>query len=256
MSANLSIQGVGRHFGGLRALSNISCEVARGECFGIIGPNGAGKTTLFNVIAGVHPPSSGEIHLGEKRLTGLSPDRVTRAGIARTFQSPNLFQDRTALENLERSRDFLSLHSPCAWLGLGRDATADKSAPDPDDILDFIGLSAQAGARASNLAYGIQKILGVGLALMRGPRVLLMDEPAAGLNPTEKVEMADLILRIRERFKLSVLVVEHDMKLIMSICDRIMVINHGAHVATGEPAKIQADQAVIDAYLGVDHELA
>ncbi|HEV2512130.1 ABC transporter ATP-binding protein [Bosea sp. (in: a-proteobacteria)] len=257
MTAGLTLAGVSRNFGGLRAVSDMSFETARGEIFGVIGPNGAGKTTLFNVIAGVHPASDGRISFYGKEITGSRSDRVSRLGIARTFQATNVFKEESVSENLRRGALFGEIHSPLAFLRrcfAGRAPAATR--PDIDEIAAFIGLADQMGKPAGSLAYGLQKILGVGMALMQRPRLMLMDEPAAGLNPTEKTVMAALIARLRDERGIDVLVVEHDMKLIMSICDRILVVRQGCRIALGTPEAIQADQAVIEAYLGADYEFA
>lgn len=257
MTAGLALSGVSRNFGGLRAVSDMSFETTRGEIFGVIGPNGAGKTTLFNVIAGVHPASGGRIRFHDKDITGSSSDQVSRLGIARTFQATNVFKDESVTENLRRGALFGEIYSPLAFLHRRFTSRATvAAAPDVREIAAFIGLADEMYKPAGSLAYGLQKILGVGMALMQRPRLMLMDEPAAGLNPTEKATMAELIARLRDERGIDVLVVEHDMKLIMSICDRILVIRQGCGIALGTPAEIQSDQAVIEAYLGADYEFA
>lgn len=257
MTGGLELAAVGRNFGGLRAVSDMTFETKPGEIFGVIGPNGAGKTTLFNVIAGVHPASGGTVRFRGRDITGNSSDRVARIGIARTFQATNVFKEDSVAENLRRGALFSEIHSPLAYLRRrmsGGGAAA--SRPNLREVAEFIGLAADLSQPAGSLAYGLQKILGVGMALMQQPKLMLMDEPAAGLNPTEKTAMARLIARLRDERGIDVLVVEHDMKLIMSICDRILVMRQGCRIALGTPDEIRSDPAVIDAYLGADYEFA
>lgn len=250
MSGRLTIDGLGRSFGGLRALDDISLEVVPGEILGVIGPNGAGKTTLFNVIAGVHKPTDGTALLDGVPLQGKRPDQIARLGIGRTFQATTVFPGRTVRETLERSRFFLSTYSPLVWL-LRR--SPQRPGLPVDQVMARLGLEPYAEVDATSLAYGLQKVLGVGMALVQQPSLMLMDEPAAGLNSSEKVEMTRLIRGIRDDFGIGILLIEHDMRMVMSLCDRIKVISYGRHVAIGTPAEIRNDPAVIDAYLGTEH---
>ena len=250
MSGRLTIDRLGRSFGGLRALDDISLEVVPGEILGVIGPNGAGKTTLFNVIAGVHKATDGTALLDGVPLQGKRPDQIARLGIGRTFQATTVFAGRTVRETLERSRSFLSTYSPLAWL-LRR--SPQRQGLPVDEVMARLGLEPYADVDAASLAYGLQKVLGVGMALVQQPSLMLMDEPAAGLNSSEKLEMTRLIRGIRDDFGIGILLIEHDMRMVMSLCDRIKVISYGRHVAIGTPAEIRSDPAVIDAYLGTEH---
>jgi len=249
MTGHLKINNLSRSFGGLRALDDISLEVQPGEILGVIGPNGAGKTTLFNVIAGTHRPSAGTVSLDGIALAGKRSDQIARLGIGRTFQATTIFAGRTVRETLERSKSFLATYSPVAWM-LRRPAR--ESLP-VEQVMTRLGLEQYANVDTASLAYGIQKVLGVGMALVQKPSVMLMDEPAAGLNSSEKREMMLLIRSIRDDFGIGVLLIEHDMKMVMNLCDRIKVISYGRHVAVGAPAEIRNDPAVIDAYLGTEH---
>lgn len=258
MSGYLQIQDVSLAFGGIKALSNVDCAVESGEIFGVIGPNGAGKTTLFNCIAGVYRPSQGGISFKGERISGSRVDAIARRGVGRTFQAATVFRDGTALDNLMRAGDFAAHPYPGwrRWFGLDEGASKAELLERAVQTLGFIGLDAQADAPAAAMSYGHQKILGLGMALMTSPELMLMDEPAAGLNSSEKVEMKRLISRICREKSITVVVVEHDMGLIMEICDRIMVLNRGVAIATGAPAEIQSNSSVIEAYLGVDHDAA
>ncbi len=248
----LEVTGLTRRFGGLTAVSDVSFSVVKGEIFGIIGPNGAGKTTLFNVIAGHFLPSAGTVAFDGEAISGQSSDAIGRRGIGRTFQAVQVFAQETVAENLRRADVLARRHNPIAFFSQ-RERT---DAADLQDVARFIGLSAHLDSRAGSLAYGLQKILGIGMAMMVSPKLLLMDEPAAGLNPSEKQAAATLIGRLRDERGITVLLVEHDMPLVMGICDRILVINQGKPLALGAPDVIKADAGVIAAYLGEDYEFA
>jgi branched-chain amino acid transport system ATP-binding protein len=252
MAHLLEVQGLTRRFGGLTAVSNVSFAVSQGEIFGIIGPNGAGKTTLFNVIAGHFRPSAGKVAFGGHDISGHSSDEIARRGIARTFQAVTLFKNETVAENLRRADVMARCHNPFAYFSRRPQA----NSADLNDVAGFISLAGNLDSIAGSLAYGLQKLLGVGMAMMVSPRLLLMDEPAAGLNPSEKKAASTLIRRLRDERGISILLVEHDMPLVMGICDRILVINQGKPLALGTPSVVKADAAVIDAYLGEDYEFA
>jgi branched-chain amino acid transport system ATP-binding protein len=248
----LEVQGLSKRFGGLTAVSNVSFSVDKGEIFGIIGPNGAGKTTLFNVIAGHYRPSAGTVAFDGHDITGHYSDEIGRRGIARTFQAVHLFKEETVAENLRRAEVLARCHNPFAY-------AFHRSRPDSanlEGVAGFIGLSGNLDSVAGSLPYGLQKILGIGMAMIVSPKILLMDEPAAGLNSSEKRAASTLIRRLRDERGLSILLVEHDMPLVMGICDRILVVNQGKPIALGTPNVIKADAGVIEAYLGEDYEFA
>jgi len=255
MMANvlLSLRDVSRRFGGLIAVSGVSADICSGEIFGIIGPNGAGKTTLFNVVAGYFAPSSGKVLFDGADISGQSSDRVARLGIGRTFQAVTVFQEHTVRENLRRAAMVSRRYNPLVYF-------ASRDACDESDVLQqtarFTGLEHVLDSRAASLSYGQQKMLGIGMALMGRPRLLLMDEPAAGLHTSEKKEAAQLIRRLRDELGITLVLVEHDMPLVMGVCDRILVINRGMPLALGNPDQIKADRAVIDAYLGDEYDFA
>jgi branched-chain amino acid transport system ATP-binding protein len=252
----LQVEGLRRNFGGIQALVDMSFETRRGEVFGVIGPNGAGKTTLFNVIAGSVSPSSGRVRFDGADITALPSERVARLGIARTFQATNIFTRETVAENLRRGALLSKIFSPAAFVRQCCFAAPGADARRPGDIADFVGLSNCLDQRADTLSYGLQKLLGVGMAMMMQPQLMLMDEPAAGLNPTEKARMAALIRSLRRIRGIDVIVVEHDMPLIMQACDRILVMSFGKRIALGTPLDIRSDPTVIDAYLGAEYDFA
>jgi branched-chain amino acid transport system ATP-binding protein len=252
MQALLEVEKLTRRFGGLTAISNVSFSVEKGEIFGVIGPNGAGKSTLFNVIAGHYRPSAGRVSLDGRDISGHASDGIARRGIARTFQSVHVFKEQTTAENLRRASVIARYHNPFAYLT----HRARTQTSRLEEVASFIGLTGFLDRSAGSLAYGLQKVLGIGMAMMTSPKMLLMDEPAAGLNSSEKRAAAALIRRLRDEFGTTVLVVEHDMPLVMGICDRILVINHGKPIALGTPSEVKADPTVIEAYLGEDYEFA
>jgi branched-chain amino acid transport system ATP-binding protein len=241
-------------FGGLTAVVDFSITVENGEIVGLIGPNGAGKTTVFNMITGVYTPTRGSITLDGRNITGKQPHVITRAGIARTFQNIRLFHEMTVLENLLvacnlRERPALIesvLHLP------GYLRKEKKVREFSRELLDSVGLLDNADDNAVSLPYGKQRRLEIVRALATEPKLLLLDEPAAGMNPQESQELMDFIVGIRDKFKIAVFLIEHHMQVVMGICTRLYVLDYGITIAEGNPEEIQKNQKVIEAYLGVD----
>ncbi len=261
----LSAQQCTMQFGGLCALKDFSLDVATGELKGLIGPNGAGKTTAFNVLTGVYPPTTGNVVVDGARQNGRLPHQINRAGLARTFQNIRLFKELTALDNVKvalRLKDHATSPDKTSWLqwlrafALTPGFLREERAIDVEarQMLHVMGLSQRADEQARNLPYGEQRRLEIARALASRPRVLLLDEPAAGMNTREKADLMKLIARLREEFALGILLIEHDMKLVMGICETIMVLDHGETIAVGAPDAIKKNPKVIEAYLGVDSQ--
>jgi branched-chain amino acid transport system ATP-binding protein len=247
----LKISGVGKRFGGLQALSDVSLSIQGGQIYGLIGPNGAGKTTLFNVITGLYQPDSGEFELNGHPYSPSSPHEVARAGIARTFQNIRLFGDMTALENVMVGRH-VRTHQGVIGAVLRHRAARDEEAAIQQrafELLNFVGIAHLAGRTARHLSYGDQRRVEIARALATDPLLLALDEPAAGMNATEKESLRVLLLTIREQGT-TILLIEHDVKLVMGLCDRLTVLDYGKVIAEGTPAEVQKHPAVIAAYLG------
>ena len=252
MPALLELKDTMIRFGGLVAVKDLNFSVAEGELFGLIGPNGAGKTTVFNLITGVYAPTSGSILFDGKPVQGRKPHQICGAGIARTFQNIRLFPDMTVLENVMVSRHMRKTQT-LAGAVFRSSAFSREEAEFREDalrLLELFQMDKLADENAANLPYGSQRRLEIARALASKPRLLLLDEPAAGMNPQESADLMRLIRRLRDEFKVTILLVEHNMKVVMGVCERIQVLVHGEGIAVGEPAAIRKDHRVIEAYLG------
>jgi branched-chain amino acid transport system ATP-binding protein len=259
MSEILSVNGMSMDFGGLRAVDRVNIRVSEGEIVALIGPNGAGKTTFFNCVTGMYPPTEGEIRIrppakDEEDITGLKPNKVTERGLARTFQNIRLFQNMTVLENVMIGRDCRMKSGIFGAIFRNRATVEEEErvVHESYEILRKIGLEMYVNELAKNLPYGAQRRLEIARAMATEPFMLLLDEPAAGMNPNETRRLDDLIVRIRDNEGISILLIEHDMSLVMSLSERIYVMDYGKLIAEGSPSEIKNDPVVIKAYLGED----
>ena len=252
----MKAQHLGIQFGGLKAVDDFNMEIGESELVGLIGPNGAGKTTVFNMLTGVYKPTEGNIILDGKDITGQNPELISKSGIARTFQNIRLFNDMTVLDNVK-----VGLHNQIRynmWTGILRLPAYKEKEHEMNreamKLLKIFDLDKEADYKASQLPYGKQRRLEIARALATHPKLLMLDEPAAGMNPQETNELTEFIGRIRDEFHMTILLIEHHMDLVMDISDRIYVIDFGELIATGTPEEIQNNQRVIDAYLGVEED--
>ena len=251
----LKVSGVSKRFGGLQALSDVGITIMKGQVYGLIGPNGAGKTTFFNVLTGLYTPDSGSFELGGKPYKPTAVHEVAKAGIARTFQNIRLFAEMTALENVMVGRHVRTGSGLIGAVFRTRSFKDEEAAiaKRAQELLDYVGIGRFAAYKARTLSYGDQRRLEIARALATDPKLIALDEPAAGMNASEKVVLRELIDQIRRDGR-TILLIEHDVKLVMGLCDRLTVLDYGKQIAEGTAAEVQKNEKVIEAYLGADHK--
>jgi branched-chain amino acid transport system ATP-binding protein len=250
--ALLEVKNLGISFGGLRAADDVSLSIEEGQLYGLIGPNGAGKTTVFNLLTGVYRPTTGTIKINGENIVGKTPSEICQAGIARTFQNIRLFKKMTVLDNVKTAfHNEVQYNLATSLLRLPKYFKLEKDMNEKAmEILKVFDLDGEANYLASNLPYGKQRKLEIARALATNPKLLLLDEPAAGMNPNETAELMDTIRLVRDRYRITILLIEHDMKLVSGICEKILVLNFGTELASGTPEVVLNNPEVITAYLG------
>lgn len=250
----LELRGLTKHFGGVRAVDGLDLRISEGELVGLIGPNGSGKTTVFNLVTGFYRPDAGSITFDGRSLVALAPHRINRLGIARTFQNIRLFRNLTVLDNVRIAHHSRVEYGPLSALARGRGfyRGEEKLQERVENFLSIFSLENRIHEIAGNLSYGDQRRLEIARALASEPRLLLLDEPAAGMNPIEVGRLMEFILEIREKFRLAILLIEHQMRLVMGICERVAVMDFGQVISLGRPEEVRGDRKVIEAYLGED----
>lgn len=256
MSAILETRHLTRQFGGLRAIGDLSLSVSKGEILGVIGPNGAGKTTLFNLLTGIYPPSSGDILFDGSSIAGLRPSQIARLGVARTFQNIRLFGQLSVLENVRVAYDSRLVYPPLdALLRTPKARARERESTEASmELLELFELGSLADEKAGELSYGSQRRLEIVRALALNPSLLLLDEPAAGMNPSEAMRLLDFLRWVHGKFSLTIVLIEHHMRMVMALCDRIEVIEFGVRIGGGTPDEVRANPRVIEAYLGAEGE--